>query len=209
MKTFEINGHLREEVGKKNAKNLRREGMVPCVIYGGESNIHFYADERELNKLIYTGEVYVAKFNLNGSSYDAVIRDSQFHPVSDKLLHMDFVQVFADRPVTVSLPVRLSGVSIGVKNGGTLRHNAKKLKVKGMLTDLPDALEIDITRMRIGTSKKVAELNFKGLSILEADNRVVVAVKTSRKAIAETEEEEAAEGGEGAEAPAEEAAAES
>lgn len=204
MKTLEINGHLREEVGKKNAKTLRREGMVPCVIYGGEANIHFYADERELNKLIYTGEVYVARFNLNGNVYDAVIRDSQFHPVSDKLLHMDFVQV-GDKPIIVSLPVRLTGASIGVKNGGTLRHNAKKLKVKGMLKDLPDALEVDITKMRIGHSKKVGELSFGGLTFQEADNRVVVAIKTSRKAVAETEEEAegAAEGAEAGEAAAE------
>ena len=207
MKTMEINGHLRDGLGSKEARSLRREGQVPCVIYGGEQNIHFYADERELNKLVYSPDVYRIKVNLGEKAVDAVLRDAQYHPVKDNLLHMDLTEVVPGKPVSLRLPVVLNGNSIGVKNGGVLRRNAKKLFVRGMIDDLPDTIEIDITKMRIGHSKKVADLSVSGVEFLEADNRVVVAIKTSRRAIAEEEEEEGEEGAEGAaegaEAPAE------
>jgi len=125
MKTIEINGHLREAVGSKSAKQLRREGQVPGVVYGGGSNIHFYADERELNKLVYTPDVFKITLNLDGQKTVAVLREAQYHPVSDKMLHIDLVQVVAGSPVTIQLPVALTGNSIGVKNGGVLRKNAK------------------------------------------------------------------------------------
>ena len=204
MKTIEIKGHLREAVGSKSAKQLRREGHVPCVIYGGAENTHFSADERELDKLVYTPDVYRVTVDLGSKKIDAVVREAQYHAVSDAMLHMDLVEVIEGKPVTVSLPVVLTGNSIGVKNGGVLRRNAKKLMVKGMINDLPETITIDITKMRIGHSKKVQDLSFEGVEFLEAGNRVVVAIKTSRKAVADTEEEEegeegAAEGGESSE----------
>lgn len=207
MKTIEVKGHLREAVGSKTAKQLRREGQVPCVVYGGGENIHFHADERDLNKLVYTPDVYLITLDLGGKKVKAVLREAQYHPVTDKTVHMDFVEVVSGKPVALKLPVSLVGNSIGVKNGGVLRRNAKTLYVKGMVEDLPDTITIDITKMRIGESKKVGDLNIPGTEILEAANRVVVAIKTSRKAVADTEEEseEGAEGEatEGAEAAAE------
>lgn len=205
MKTIEIKGHLREAVGSKSAKQLRREGHVPCVVYGGAENIHFSADERELNKLVYTPNVYRVTVDLGSKKVDAVVRDAQYHPVSDAMLHMDLTEIVEGKPVTVALPVVLTGNSIGIKNGGVLRRNAKKLLVRGMIDVLPETITIDITKMKIGNSKKVQDLSVEGLEFLEAGNRVVVAIKTSRKAVKTDDEEEeegeegAAEGGESAE----------
>ena len=202
MKTIEIKGHLRESLGTKNAKQLRREGQVPCVVYGGEKNTHFYADERELNKLIYTPNVYQVLLDIDGTKVNAVMRNPEFHPVKDNLLHLDFIEVLSGKPTTMRIPLTLSGASIGVKNGGVLRHNAKKLLVRGVIENIPDEIAIDITDMKIGTSKKVGEIDIKDLEVLESSNRVVVAIKTSRKAIVE-EEVEGEEGAEGEEATAE------
>lgn len=199
MKTIEIKGHLRETLGSKTAKQLRREGQVPCVVYGGETNFHFFADERDLNKLVYTPDVFKVTLDLDGKKVFAVFREAQYHPVSDKMLHMDLVQVLDGQPVRMSIPVVLTGNSIGVKNGGVLKRNAKRLLVKGMIDELPDAITIDITKLKIGQLKKVADLSFPGVEFLEADNRVVVAIKTSRKAVQTNDDEEE----EGAEASAE------
>lgn len=206
MKTMEINGHLREDLGSKAAKGLRREGQVPCVIYGGEQNIHFSADSRELDKILFTKDVFRVRVRLGDKTVDALVRDTQFHPVKDNLIHMDLAQVIEGKPVITYLPVILHGTPIGVKNGGVLRRNAKKLLVRGMVDDIPEALEINIEKMRIGHSLKVSDLSFAGLELLEADNRVVVAVKTSRKAVADDEEEEGEEGEEGGETAEGEAA---
>ena len=198
MKTIEINGHLREALGSKSAKELRREGHVPCVVYGGGENVHFHADERELNKLVYTPDVFLINLKLGDKKVQAVLREAQYHPVSDKTLHMDFIEVVPGKAVALKLPVALAGNSIGVKNGGVLRRNAKALYVKGVVDTLPDTVTIDISKMKIGSTIKVGDVSIPGVEMLEAANRVVVAVKTSRKAIADEEAEEAAEGAEGA-----------
>lgn len=203
MKTIEINGHLREAVGGSSAKQLRKEGHVPCVVYGGEEILHFHADERDLNKLVYTPDVYLITLKLGKKEVQAVLREAQYHPVSDSTLHMDFVEVIPGKPVSLKLPVSLEGNSIGVRNGGVLRRNAKTLYVRGMVNDLPDTISIDIANMRIGHTIKVGDLSIPGVEMLEAANRVVVAIKTSRKAIAETESEEASEAAEGEEVAAE------
>jgi large subunit ribosomal protein L25 len=206
MKTIEIKGHLRESVGSKSAKELRREGQVPCVLYGGEKNVHFYADIRELNKLILTPHVYQVNLDLNGKHTLGVMREPQFHPVHDQLIHLDFIEVVPGTPVAMRIPVHLEGNAIGVKNGGSLRHNAKKLLVRGLIENIPDEIMLDITTMKIGDSKKVGDINIKNLDILESSNRVAVSIKTSRKAISDTEAEEA--GAVGAEGEALEAPAE-
>ncbi len=203
MKTIEINGHLREALGSKKSKELRREGHVPCVIYGGGENVHFHADERELNKLVYTPDVFLINIKLGDKKVQAVLREAQYHPVSDKTLHMDFIEVIPGKAVALKLPVALTGNSEGVKNGGVLRRNAKALYVKGVVDTLPDTISIDITKMKIGSTIKVGDVSIPGVEMLEAANRVIVAVKTSRKAIADEEAEEAAEGEEGAEGAAE------
>ncbi len=210
MKTIEIKGHLRGTLGSKTAKELRREGHVPCVVYGGGENVHFHADERELNKLVYTPDVFLITIKLGDKAVKAVLREAQYHPVSDKTLHMDFIEVVPGKTVALKLPVDLTGNSVGVKNGGVLRRNAKTLYVRGLVETLPDTIAIDITKMKIGSTIKVGDLSIPGVEMLEASNRVVVAIKTSRKAVSETEaedaEEAAAEGAEGedaAEEPAE------
>tara|TARA_B110000046_G_C12904421_1_gene360038 strand:+ start:310 stop:945 length:636 start_codon:yes stop_codon:yes gene_type:complete len=208
MKTIEINGHLREALGSKSAKELRREGHVPCVVYGGGENVHFHADERELNKLVYTPDVFLINLKLGDKKVQVVLREAQYHPVSDKTLHMDFIEVVSGKAVALKLPVALTGNSVGVKNGGVLRRNAKALYVKGIVDTLPDTISIDITKMKIGSTIKVGDVSIPGVEMLEAANRVIVAVKTSRKAIADEEAEEAEGAAEG-EAASEESSEES
>lgn len=203
MKTIEIKGHLREALGSKTAKNLRREGQVPCVVYGGESNLHFYADERELHKLIFTPNVYLVKLDIDGKNVNVVLRDAQFHPVKDNAVHVDFVEVLAGKPVSVTLPVSITGTAAGVRSGGVLRHNAKRISVRGVVDSIPDEINIDVSALKIGDSIKIADLSFPGIEFAEAANRVIVAVRTSRKAV---EEETPAAEGEKAEGEAEKAA---
>jgi len=207
MKTIKVNAKTREVVGTKDAKKLRKEGMVPCVIYGGEAPKHFYADERELNKLVYTGDVYFVDIDLDGKAMKAVLREPQYHPITDRLIHMDFVELFDDKEVIMRLPVRLNGIAIGVKNGGVLRQNAQKLKVKALPGNIPECIEIPMEKMKIGMSVKVGELDLPDVTVMESDNRVIVAIKMARKAVVADDDEEGA-GEEGAEgdAPAAEAA---
>ncbi|MCI5058374.1 MAG: 50S ribosomal protein L25 [Flavobacteriales bacterium] len=213
MKTIELKGSLRKEVNSKGAKELRRNGQIPCVLVqpGGE-NVHFSIQELELRKIIYTSNVYRVTLDLDGSKYDAVATDYQFHPVTDKALHVDFLALADDRKVQVNLPVVLKGNSIGVRNGGKLALSMRKVGVIGLPKDFPDAIEIDITKLRIGHAVRIGDLSFAGLEYTVDPRNVVVMVKTARGAVDEDEEEEeeaegAAEGGEAkAEAPAEAAA---
>jgi large subunit ribosomal protein L25 len=181
MKSTEIKATLREKTGKNEAVNLRRAEQVPCVLYGGAENVHFYVDEKIIKKIIFTPDVFVAKINVNGNQFQAVVQDSQFHPVSDKVVHVDFIQIFDDKPVTVSLPVALKGSSPGVLEGGKLVMNARKLKVKGLPGKLPESIIIDISELAIGGFIRVKDVNIDGVTILEAENNVLVAVKASRK----------------------------
>jgi large subunit ribosomal protein L25 len=185
MKTIEIKGHLRGSLGSKDAKQLRREGQVPCVVYGGAENKHFTVDHQELRKAIYTPNVYLVNLDIDGARVDAIIRDAQFHPVSDKILHIDFTEVIAGQPIVVQLPVRLEGSAVGVRAGGTLRQNAMKLKVRGVTTGLPDEITLDISDLAIGDMIKVSEVKLNGVEFMEAPHRAIVAVKTTRKAVAE------------------------
>lgn len=195
MKSITLQGTSREQVGKKETKLLRNEGSVPCVIYGGEETIHFFVDERALTPILYTPDVFLMNIEIDGKTHQGVMQEMQFHPVTDKPLHFDFVAVVEGKPLTVKLPVNLTGSSIGVRAGGKLRQNARKLKVKGLVGNLPDAIEIDISKLKIGQSIKLGEINLEGVEFMESPSSVVVAVKTSRKAVAveDEEEEEAAE----------------
>ena len=196
MKTLEIKGSLRQGLGKKESRDLRKQGHVPCVMYGGEKNIHFSAHENQFKKLVYTPDVFLVKLDIDGETFDAVMQDIQFHPVSDSIIHIDFVQVFGDRKVTVNLPVRLTGSSVGIRAGGKLRQRRRFLKVNGLIKDMPDRLEIDLTDLDIGDSVKIADLAYDNLEILDPPRAMVVAVISSRLAmkgmeIPETVEEEA------------------
>ncbi len=218
MKSITIKGSQRESVGKKSSKALRNAGKVPCVVYGGETPLHFSADEMLFKDLVYTPNAHtvVIEFD-NGEKIDAVMQDIQFHPITDSILHVDFYQLFADKEVTMNIPVRLEGNSPGVRNGGRLLFRKRKLVIRALPDNLPDFFNVDISKLRIGDNITVESLKSDDFTILHPDNTVVVQVKTARTAILveEDEEEEGAEGEEGAAegaeaaAPAEEAAAES
>jgi large subunit ribosomal protein L25 len=201
MKTIEIKGSLRKELGKKDSKQIRKTGNVPCVIYGKETNIHFQAHENSFKGLVYTHEAHIVKLDLDGQEYKVVLQDIQFHPVSDKILHADFVQVFDDKPVIISIPVTAIGDSVGVKAGGKLYFKRRTLKVKGLAEDLPEELIVDITELKIHQSIKVGDLSYDKIELLDPKITTVATVATSRVAL-KTEEEEAAEAALAAEAAA-------
>jgi len=216
MKSITINGSKRESVGKKATKALRNAGQVPCVLYGGDQPMHFSAPELAFSKLVYTPNAHTVVIALdNGDTLDAVLQDIQFHPVTDRILHVDFYQLFEDKEIAMDIPVRLVGNSKGVKNGGVLRRNNRKLRVKALPTNLPDFIEIDITPMKIGSKFYVRDLDQEKYRFLHTDNTVVCQIKTARTAIVDEEEEDEeleegaeaaatpAEGGEAAPAPAE------
>lgn len=220
MRTIEINAQPRKKTGKSETKKLRNEGNVPCVMYGGEETLHFYSQENDFNELVYTPNVYIITVNINGEKHKAVLKDIQFHPVTDKISHIDFIEVFEDKPVTVIVPVSLTGDSVGLKAGGKLRLKRRRLTIKGKIDALPDKLDIDITDLDVGQTIKVSELSYDGIEILDPPRAMVVAVISSRLAMkgmeipetveeeaeGETEGEEAAEGAEESEAKAEEEA---
>ena len=206
MKSIEIKAVSRDQFGKKSSNSLRAEGNVPCVMYGGKENLHFYAHENAFRKLVYTPEVYLVNLIVDGNSYNAVMKDLQFHSVSDKLQHIDFMEVFEDKPVTISVPIKITGESAGVKAGGKLRIRRRSLKVKGLAKDLPDHLTIDISMLQIGESIKIGDLTFEKLEILDNKRSMVVGVAVSRVSLQEEEEAIAAAEGEetAGETPAEE-----
>ncbi len=201
MKSITIKGSKRESVGKVATKALRNAGKVPCVIYGGDKPIHFSAEEKAFKNLVYTPNVYTAKIDVDGQEVGAILQDIQFHPVTDKILHVDFYQLFDDKEVTMNIPVKLVGTSPGVLNGGSLRFTNRKLRVKALPANLPDFIEANISKLKIGNKLFVTELANDAYSIMHPDNTVVVQVRTSRNAVAEDEalEEETTEA---AEAPA-------
>ena len=210
MKSFNIEGKLRKDVGKTSTKKLRNEGFVPCEMYGGKENVHFYVEEKQFKKLIYTPNIYIINLDVEGKKYNAIIQNCQFHPVSEEILHADLIEINDNKNVSIKIPVKITGNSIGVRNGGKLRLAKRNIKVTGLPKDLPDTLEIDITNLNIGDSVKVKDLSFNNLELIDPQNAMVVGVISSRlaKAGAEEEEAEAAEATEeaGAEAGAEESA---
>jgi large subunit ribosomal protein L25 len=190
MKSVALSGIKREERGSSNANSLRKEERVPCVIYGGKENIHFSVEELKFNKLINTNEVYFVDLDIDGAKFKTIIQDVQFHPVTDKTIHVDFLEVAEDKPVTVNIPVTLTGASKGVLNGGKLRIVTRRLKINGLPSALPESIELDITPLRIGHSIKVGEINIDGLTFLDSANTVVVGVKMARVVIEDEEEED-------------------
>jgi len=150
MKSITINGSKRESVGKKATKALRNAGQVPCVLYGGDQPVHFSAEELAFSKLVYTPNAHTVVIALGDTSYNAVLQDIQFHPVTENILHIDFYQLFENKEIAMDIPVVLTGNSIGVRAGGVLRRNRRKLRIKALPTNLPDFIEIDISKLRIG-----------------------------------------------------------
>ena len=193
MKTFALNAELRE-VSKTANKALRNQGKVPCVLYGGDKQVYFSISENDLNKLVNTPEVFLLTFEVGGESYQAIIQDLQFHPVTDRILHVDFLQTFENKEVTVDIPVIFSGTPIGVRNGGNLIIRRRYIKTRSIPSKLPNAIEIDIENITIGKFIYVGEIRTDEYTFLAPDSAVIVGVKTSRAAIEEEEEEEEEEG---------------
>ncbi len=208
MRVFEINGTIREKVGKSETKKLRKQDLVPCEIYGGEKNIHFYAHENDFRKLIYTHELFTVKINLGNESYEAVMKDIQFHPVTDKILHIDFLEIFEDKKFKFKIPIELVGFAKGVQAGGKLYKEMRYLRVKGLLKDMPEVLEVNVDNLEIGKTIKVKELGIDKLEILDPASNLVASVKVTRVAKSiEGEDVEGEEGeGEGEEKTEEQAA---
>jgi large subunit ribosomal protein L25 len=180
MKTIELKANLRKEVGKKQTKSLRTKGLVPCVMYGGEKIVHFTVPEIDLRHIIYTPDVFLVKIDVDGSKYLAILQDSQFHPVTDKILHLDFIQVFEDKATVVSLPVSVTGKSEGIIAGGKLRQRRRYLKVRGLINDLPETLAVDITNLKIGDFVKVEDLVYPNLELLDPARAMVLGISASR-----------------------------
>ena len=182
MKSFELKGTLRESVGKKATKAVRRADNVPCVLYGGEDNVNFMVTNSDLRKLVYTPEVYLVNLDVNGKKCNAIVKDLQFHPVTDRILHIDFLEVSENKPVVVEIPVKLEGLAEGVKAGGKLSLEMRKLRVKGVYTQIPERIVIDVTSLGLGKSIQVGAVSVPNLEILNAKNAVVAQVKLTRAA---------------------------
>lgn len=198
MKSLDVKVEPRKELGKKFTKQLRKELMVPCVMYGGNETIHFYAHENEFKDLIYTPNVYLVNLDVGGKKFKAVLKDIQFHPVTDKVLHMDFVEVVDGKPVTITMPVELTGSSEGIKNGGKLRFRRRHLKVKALAEKIPDSLQVDITPLKINDTFQIKDLDFGDVELIGPENAMVVGVISSRAAAKGMElEDPTAEGEEG------------
>jgi len=201
MKTVSLSGSLRESVGKKDAKKHRREGRIPCVLYGGKEQIAFVLQELDFNKLIFTSEVFLLNMDIDGTEHLAILQDVQYHPVTDKVLHADFLEVNEKMPITIKIPVEFYGNVPGVIAGGRLIKKMRKVIVKGLISEMPDTIKVDMSGLNIGDNIKIKDLSGDNLTFLDHDNAVVVLVKTARgiEEIEGEEEEEEVEGEEGAE----------
>jgi large subunit ribosomal protein L25 len=182
MKTFDLKGTVRTDLGKKATKAERVVDNVPCVLYGGAENTHFTTTVSEIRKLVYSPEVFVVNLEIDGKVTKAIMKALQFHPVTDKVLHMDFLAISETKPVIVNLPVKLEGLAEGVKAGGKLALEMRNLKVKGLYTQIPENIVIDVTELGLGKSIQVAKVSVPNLEILNAKNAVVAQVKLTRAA---------------------------
>jgi large subunit ribosomal protein L25 len=182
MKNLQLSGSLRAEFGKKFAKQIRKEEKVPCILYGGEEVIHFTLNDKDLRSLIVTPDIHIVELNIEGKTYMAILKDAQFHPVKDNALHIDFLQVFEEKPIIIEVPVKLNGLAEGVKDGGKLSQELRKLKVKGFYKSIPDVLNIDVTKLGLGKTMQVGTLSFENLEIVTPKQAIVCAVKLTRVA---------------------------
>ena len=192
MKSITINGSKRESVGKKATKALRNAGQVPCVLYGGDAKpLHFATEEISFNNLVYTPDVHTVEIKLGDSEkFNAILQDIQFHPVTDAILHVDFYQISDDKPITMEIPIHTEGVARGVKNGGVLRYNLRRLKVRGLAQELPDYITADVSQLKIGQKLYVTAVQDEAYEIQHPDNTVICQVRTSRNIVALDEDDE-------------------
>ena len=189
MKSITIKGSERENVGKKATKAVRDAGMVPCVIYGGNQPVHFVADERAFKDLVYTPNAHTVVVELeNGTKVDCILQDIQFHPVSDKILHIDFFQLNDEKEIVMEVPVKVTGTSPGVLLGGVLRLNQRRLKVKALPKNLPDFVEASISELQMGNKLYVTKIPTNNFKLMHPDNTVVCQVRISRAAMKAAQE---------------------
>ena len=185
MKTVQLSGSPRANVGKTDATALRNAKRVPCVLYGGKEQVHFSVLEADFKDLIYTPHVNTVDLHVEGKKFKAILQEAQFHSVKDNLLHVDFLEIIAGKPVTMSIPVKTTGTSPGVRNGGKLNKKLKTLKVKGLVEKMPDTIDIAIDALEIGQGVRVSDIKIDGLTFLNAANVTVVSVQVTRAVAAE------------------------
>ena len=204
MKEINVSGQKREDLGKKASKHLRKEGLVPCNLYGEQKEdgkpvaLAFAAPMSELRKIVYTPHIYVINLNIDGEHHTAILKELQFHPDTDALLHVDFYAVNDQKPITIGIPVKLVGLAQGVRDGGRMNLSVRKINVTAPYQQIPEHLDIDVTKLRIGKSIKVGQLSFDGLTMATSKDVVVCSIKMTRSATAssDTSDEAEEEGGE-------------
>lgn len=190
MKSISITGTLRTDLGKKATKEVRKQGLVPCALYGEKRGanglpeaIHFLVDEKQINKVVYTPNIYLVNINIDGTDYQAVVKELQFHSVKDNVLHVDFYEVKANKPIVMGVPIAPEGLAEGVRAGGKLVTMVRKIKVRATVDAIPEKLSIDVTKLGLGKSIKVSDLSFEGLELVTPKEVVVVTVKMTRAAM--------------------------
>ena len=205
MKSIEIAGSKRAAEGKKEVKKVRAEGNVPCVLYGGGVNLNFSVPKKSFKNLVYSPNVYLIKLNIDGKEYDAILQEVQYHPVTDEILHVDFISISTDSSIVMDVPVHINGTSEGQRMGGRMVVKSRRLKLKALAANLPDKIEVDVAPLLIGQEVRISDIDLEGVEFLDPSNNIIVAIRTTRVVVEEEEEtaegegEEGAEGAEGAE----------
>ena len=184
MKVFNLSGSPRANVGKKDAAHLRAQELVPCVVYGGASQVFFSVKYNDLRHLIYTPEVYTVNITVDGKEYNTIMQEIQFNGVSDRIMHIDFMELDNNKPIVIDIPVKLIGTAAGVRTGGKLVSNVRKLKVRAFVKDLPDFISVNVEPLEIGGVVKVSQMKIEGVTFLDAPNVVIAAVRMTRAAAA-------------------------
>ena len=197
MKEINVTGQKRNDTGKKASKLLRKEGLIPCNSYGekqGENGapvaMSFTCPMNELRKVIYTPHIYVVNLNIDGENHKAILKELQFHPVTDALLHVDFYEINENKPITIGIPVKLTGLAQGIRDGGRMNLSIRKINVTAKYQDIPETLDIDVTELRIGKSIKVGDLSFDGLEMATGKEVIVCSIKATRKSNANAQNAE-------------------
>ena len=203
MNTISLEAQPRTEVGKKATKALRKAKLVPCVLYGGEKNLTFTVPELQFSPIVFTPNFNVIDLTVEGATYKSVLKDIQFHPVTDQILHVDLMELVDDRKITVDIPLKFEGLALGVRNGGKLMVQLRKMRVKAFPKDLLPELVVDVTDLELGRSVKVGSISFDNIELMNNPNLPIVSVEIPRA----LKSAEAEEGAEGAEAEGAEAAA--
>ncbi len=202
MKTVEIIGYKRANLGKADSKQLRNEGLVPCVLYGGNEQVHFYSPVSLFRSLIYTNEAHFVHLNIEGEECQAILQEAQFHPVSEIILHVDFLRISEDRKIKMNIPTRLIGLAPGVTKGGTLVQKRSSLKVFGFPKDMPDHIDIDVTGLDFHHAVKIGDIKVEGLQLLDPSQASIAVVEVPRAAKMAADEAAAAPAGDAKKADA-------